>query len=181
MGKTVLVSTMITATLLLTYCGNSGQGNDSEKRMERIKQRDDGTLSLKIEYADCYSNTQNPSGNTAEWNVVVSKSGRYDVWLTSITTDTLKLSYENNVMVTVADNVLEARPQLNRIVRKSGDVSNQYFQADSFLGTLFIPGTGSYYVQVISEKILPEDYLTQGLSGEDISRLVSVSFTPASR
>ena len=37
--------------------------------------KSDGTLALNIENATCYSDVVNPSSNTAEWNVVVSKTG----------------------------------------------------------------------------------------------------------
>lgn len=172
---------VITGIFLLYSCGNAGERKISEDRMESIKQLADGTLSLKIEHADCYSDVNNPSGNTAEWSVVVSKSGRYNVWLTSATKDTTNLQYKHNVMVSIADNNLEARPGCDRIVRNSSDVSYPYFRADSFLGTMYIQDTGSYFVQVVSEKIFPKNYNPEELSGEDISKLISVSFTPSTR
>jgi hypothetical protein len=181
MRKTVLVVMVIAGMFLLSYCGNAGERKISEDRMGSIKQLADGTLSLKIDHADCYSNADNPSGNTAEWSVVVSKSGRYNVWLTSATKDTTSLRYKNKVMVSIADNILEARPECDRIVQNSSDVSYPYFRADSYLGTMYIQDTGSYFVQVVSEKILPKNFKPAEPSGEEISRLLSVSFTPATR
>ncbi len=181
MRKPVLVLMMITDLFLLSYCGNTDKKMTTENRKERIKQLADGTLSLKIDHADCYSDVANPSANTAEWSVVVSKSGRYNVWLTSATKDTTSLRYQNNVLITIADNILEARPECDRIIRNSNDVTYPYFRADSYLGTMYIRDTGSFYVQVVSEKIFPKDYRPEEPSEEDISKLISVSFTPATR
>ncbi len=171
----------ITGMLMLSYCGNAGRRNVSENRKENIKQLADGTLSLKIDKADCYSDADNPSGNTAEWSVVLSKSGKYNVWLTSATKDTTNLRYRNSVLVSIADNSLEAKPGCDKIIRNSSDVSYPYYRADSYLGSLFIPDTGVVYVQVVSEKIFPKNYNQGDISGEEISRLLSISFTPVTR
>jgi hypothetical protein len=63
----------------------------------KILQQEDGTISLKVDKADCYQDKVNPSSNTAEWNVRVSKSGRFNVWLSSATKDTTDLKYDNSV------------------------------------------------------------------------------------
>ena len=98
----------------------------------------------------------NPSSNTAEWNVVVSKSGRFNVWLSSATKDTTDLKYKNSVMLSILDNRFEALPECDKIIQNSIDVSYPYFRADSFMGSLYIQDTGVYNVQVISEKIVPD-------------------------
>ncbi len=67
-------------------------------------QQPDGTISLQLDKADRYSDIQDPSENTAEWNVVVSKSGRYNVWLSSATRDTTDLNYKSKVLVSVHGN-----------------------------------------------------------------------------
>ena len=119
-------------------------------------QQEDGTISLKVEKADCYQDEVNPATNTAEWNVVVSKSGRFDVWLSSATKDTTSLNYQNSVLLSILDKRIEAHPEVDKVIHNSSDVSYPYFRADSFLGSLYIQDTGLYNVQIISEKIVPE-------------------------
>jgi hypothetical protein len=181
MRRTVLVLMTITGMFLLSYCGNAGKRIISENRKENIKQLADGSLSLKINNADCYSDADNPSGNTAEWSVVLSKSGKYNVWLTSATKDTTDLRYRNSVLVSIANNSLEANPGCDKIIKNSSDVSYPYYRADSYLGSLYIPDTGVVYVQVVSEKILPKNYKPEEMSEENISKLISISLTPATR
>jgi hypothetical protein len=147
----------------------------------KIEQQSDGTISLKVDSAECYHDNDNPSTNTAEWNVSVKKSGRFDVWLSSSTKDTTNLKYKNSVMLSFLDNRLEARPACDKIVQNSDDVSLPYFRADSFIGSLYIQDTGVYNIQVISEKILPKDYANEGSSAADNSKLLSVILLPVTR
>jgi hypothetical protein len=146
-----------------------------------ILQQKDGTISLKIDKAECYHDLVNPASNTAEWNVVVSKSGRYDVWLSSATIDTTDLKYKNSVLLSISDNRLETLPIVNRVVQNSSDVSRPYYQADSFMGSLYLQDTGVYSVQVISDRILPKDFNPGGSAPEDLTKILSVSLTPAKR
>lgn len=153
--------------------------NESKPTTEnKILQGDDGTISLKVDNADCYHDMVNPSSNTAEWNVVVSKSGRFDVWLSSATRDTTNLKYENSVTLSILENRLEGHPVCDRIILNSSEVSYPYFRADSFLGSLYIQDTGLYNIQVVSEKIIPKDYTSDDTSVTDNSKLLSVILTP---
>ena len=169
--------------ILLSSCGggsetrviNTVAGNNKHK----IKQLPDGTISLNVEKAHCYSDMNDPSGNTAEWSVVASKSGRYDVWISSATKDTTDLKYKNKVLVSVQDTRIEAKPSCDKIIQDAQDVNYPYFRADSFLGSMYIQDTGLFNVQIISEKILPKDYNIE--SEADIAKLLSVSFTPKLR
>ena len=147
----------------------------------KILQQKDGTISLNVDKADCYSDMTNPSSNTAEWNVVVSKSGRFDVWLSSATKDTTNLQYKNSVRLNVHDYRLEAHPVCDKIILNSGDVIYPYFRADSFMGSLYIQDTGLYNIQVISEKILPKGYENNKSAVTENSKLLSVFFTPITR
>ena len=168
---------------LISSCSSYNEKTEAGNRRasDKILQQADGTISLKLEKADCYSDMVNPSSNTAEWNVVVSKSGRYNVWLSSATKDTTDLHYSNKVLVSVHDARLMARPSCDKIIQNSNDVSYPYFKADSFLGSMYIQDTGVYNIQVISEKIFPKDYKAVESSGADITKLLSVSFTPIIR
>ncbi|MGD0341649.1 MAG: hypothetical protein ABSA76_08085 [Bacteroidales bacterium] len=167
---------------LLCSCGNAGNKVAENRRdNNRIVQQADGTISLKLEKADCYNDKVDPSGNTAEWDVVVSKSGRYDVWLSSATKDTTDLKYKHPVLVSIQDNRLEGHPANCKIIHNSTDVSYPYFRADSFMGSMYIQDTGEFNIQVICEKILPDNNNQGTVAGEDLSKLISVSFTPATR
>jgi len=144
-----------------------------------ILQQKDGTISLKIDKAECYHDIGNPSTNTAEWNVVVSRSGRYDVWLSSATRDTTDLKFKKSVLLSIRDNRLEAVPIVNRVVQNSRDVPSPYYQAESFMGSLYIQDTGVYNIQVISDKVLPVDFKAKGTVPDEQTKIMSVSLTPA--
>ena len=168
---------------LLNSCGSSDKikESDNQVNINTIVQQPDGTISLKLEKAERYSDIINPSENTAEWNVVVSKSGRYNIWLSTATRDTTDLNYKNKVLVSVQDKRIEARPECDKIVRNSSEVSFPYFRADSYVGSMYIKDTGEFHIQVISEQIMPDDYNKGDVSGKDLAKLLSVSFTPVKR
>ncbi len=165
-------------SFFLSYCGHQADRKNTNSSENVIVQQEDGTVSLKLENAICYSDVTNPASNTAEWNFSISKPGRYKVWLSSATRDTLNLSYANSVKISLLDNQVEVVPACDKIVQNSEEISYPYFRADSFIGSLYIQDTGQFYVQVTSEMILPKDYNAAGTSAEDITRLISVSFTP---
>jgi len=169
--------------VFLYACKNNGEHKETDNKsaLNTIRQQEDGTISLKVEKADCYHDMVNPSINTAEWSVEVSKSGRFDVWLSSATRDTTNLRYKNAVMLSILDNRLEAKPECDKIIHNSGDVSYPYFRADSFMGSLYIQDPGVYNIQIISEKILPNDYRKEASSVSDESKLLSVVLTPILR
>jgi hypothetical protein len=183
MKREIFVWAVLIGIILFVSC-NSGVGSDENKKMvaeNKILQQKDGTISLKIDKAECYHDVVNPSSNTAEWNVVVSKSGRYDVWLSSATTDTTDLKFKNSVLLSIRDNRFEKLPVINRVVQNSSDVARPYYQADSFIGSLYIQDTGVYSVQVISDKILPKNLKSGGSSEDDPTKILSVSLTPVKR
>ena len=179
MRKTVYVWTILVGGMgLLFSCNTENRSEEKHTNANTILQQPDGTISLKLDKADCYSDMVDPSVNTAEWNVVVSKSGRYNVWLSSATKDTTDLRYTHSVLVSVHDARIEAHPACDKIIRNSSDVSYPYYRADSFMGSMYIKDPGEYNIQVISEKILPKDYKKSDKPDADISKLISVSFTP---
>ena len=174
---------MMIVAVSIYSCNNSVKPvKDVAKSAEsKVLQQSDGSIKLKVDKAACYSDIENPSSNTAEWNVFVSKSGRFDVWLSSSTKDTTDLKYKNDVSLSILDNRLEARPACDNIILNSSDVTYPYFRADSFIGSIFIQDTGVYNIQLISEKILPKDLEKGDSSADDNSKLLSVSLTPATR
>jgi hypothetical protein len=174
---------MLTGVVLFYSCKNSGV--QKQPRMivvqNKILQQSDGSISLKVEKADCYRDKVNPSSNTAEWNVVVSKSGRFNVWLSSATKDTTDLKYDNSVKLNILESRFEVRPGCDKIIRNSNDVMYPYFRADSFVGSLYIQDTGLFNVQIISEKIVAADLKKGESSATENSKLLSVFFTPVTR
>ena len=116
-----------------------GHWSDKKSIAENtVLQQEDGTLALNMEKATCYNDEVNPSSNTAEWKVLVSKPGRFKVWLSSATKDTTDLRYINSVKISLLDNELEANPACDKIVRNSGEVSYPYYRADSYMGSFYI-------------------------------------------
>lgn len=180
MRKIVSVMLVLSGIFLYSCSNNNGKlGKGNELADNAIMQQQDGTISLEVKTADTYHDIENPESNTAEWSVVVSKSGRYDVWLSSATKDTTNLRYNNSVMLSIKDDLLEAKPSIDKVFRNSSDVSYPYYRADSFIGSLFIKDAGVYDIQVISDKILPGSATGQNSSGTDETKLLSVSLTPA--
>jgi hypothetical protein len=183
MGRNIFVVLIISGTTFLSSCNNSGVQNsrNDEEVKNIILQQDDGSISLKVDKAECYHDMVNPAANTAEWNVSVSRSGRFNVWLSSSTKDTTNLRYNNKVMLSILDSRLETQPKCDKIVLNSTDVSLPYFRADSFMGALYIQDTGLFNIQLISEKIVPKNYSDTKTGGSDDSRLISVFLTPVTR
>jgi hypothetical protein len=180
MRRDYFVIILLIGTGLLYSCNNVNNTGDNNqvKTKNKILQQADGTISLKVDKAECYHDMVNPSSNTAEWNVLVSKSGRFNVWLSSATKDTTDLKYKNSVLLNILDNRLEGHPGCDKIIYNSSEVDYPYFRADSFMGSLYIQDTGLYNIQIISEKIVPKDYKSDESEVGDNSKLLSVSLTP---
>lgn len=174
---------LMTGISLLYSCSNSDKPKVDRYSLavNKVLQEADGSIALHVKKAECYRDMVNPSSNTAEWNVVVSKSGRFNVWLTSATIDTINLEYRNTVLLSVQDSRLEAQPAIDKVVRNSSDVNYPYFRADSFMGSLYIQDTGLYAVQIISDKILPEDSGNDNTPSVEKTKLLSVFLTPEIR
>jgi len=180
MRRNIFVWVMMIMVLSIYSCSNSVKSvkGVAISAVNKVLQQSDGSIKLKVDKAECYSDTDNPESNTAEWNVHVSKSGRFDVWLSSATKDTTDLKYNNTVMLSILDNRIEARPACDKIIRNSSDVSFPYFRADSFLGSLYIQDTGLYNIQIISEKIILKDIKKGASDDVENSKLLSVFLTP---
>jgi hypothetical protein len=170
----------VTVVFLISYsCNYSGKkvaASDS-----KIKQLEDGTINLHIEKAACYHDKKNPASNTAEWNIIISKPGRFKVWLSSATIDTMDLKYDNSVKISLQDERLDVKPVGDKIVLNTSDVKYPYFRADSFMGTFYVQEPGEYSLQVISEKVIAQRGDNQSGNGIDHTRLISVFLTPMTR
>ena len=167
--------------ILIWSCGNQVSESRDGEANNTIVQQEDGTVSLKLEKAECYHDATNPSNNTADWNVVISKPGRFKVWLTSATKDTADLSYTSSVKVNILDDHLEVDPAVDKIVQNSGDVPSSYFRADSYVGSFYVPEPGEYNIQVISDKVMAKNAGSKSNPQVDDTMLMSVILTPAIR
>jgi len=177
MYRNIFVLLMVAGIGILSSCHNNGVKDDTadDSARNRIVQQSDGTIALKVDNAACYSDRTNPSSNTAEWNVVVSKSGRYDVWLSSATRDTTNLHYQSLVKFNFQDNRLEAHPECDKVIHNAGDVVYPFYKTDSFLGSLYIQNPGEYNVQVISDGIQPKADQNTSIGS---TRMLSVVLKP---
>jgi hypothetical protein len=179
MKRMIFIVGVLIAVVFSYSCNNEASTNTSQLvSQNQVLQQEDGSISLKVDKADCYSDVTNPSTNTAEWDVLITKSGRFDVWLSSATKDTTKLEYKNPVLLSIHDNRLELHPECDKIVQNSSDVMYPYFRADSFMGSLYIKDTGHYNIQIISDKIIPRDHKNNESSLTESSKLLSVLLTP---
>jgi hypothetical protein len=178
--KSTLVMSLILTSVFYS-CNNNSEKKDLANDGVKISQQKDGSYLLKIEDATCYSDQVNPSGNTAEWKVVVPKSGRYKVWLSSATRDTTNLSYKNVVKINLLDNYLEKNPECDKIVRNSDDVRYPYFRTDSYMGSLYFPEAGEYNIQVISEKVIAKEISSQNNINTENTSLMSLILIPMTR
>ena len=183
MRSALVTLSFLAITLIIYSCANSGNNSDknANKTSEKIKQRDDGTIDLHIEKAACVDDNTNPSGNTAEWTFIVSRPGRYNVWLSSATIDTMDLQYRNKVKISFQDELLEKKPIRNKIVLNASDVKYPYYRADSFMGTFYIQEPGEYSIQVISEKVIAQSDNIQNTTEANHTKLISLFLTPSTR
>lgn len=108
---------------------------------------------MLVEQADLIQIDDKPEYNTAEWLVTVDKPGRYDIWLSSLTLDTLHLQYNDNVIVTAGETRFDKRPVSDQIVTGDKSVTQPWYRADSHMGSVYFSKAGEYPVQVISDKL----------------------------
>ena len=183
MREILFAMLLLVVIVLINSCGTStaDKSENSGKNDGKIKQQADGTIFLNIEQASCYKDQVNPSWNTAEWVFVVNKPGRYNVWLSSATMDTMHLQYASSVKITLLDERLDVQPVGNKIVLNSRDVKYPYYRADSYMGSFYIQEEGEYSIQVISEKALPQKDIASASSSPIHTKLMSVILTPMTR
>ena len=181
MKKVIKLCAMGLIIVIVGSCGNQKNSTKLADAENKIFQQEDGSISLQLEKAACYSDEANPSSNTAEWNIVVTKPGRYRVWLASATKDTTDLSYANSVRISFLDNRIEGNPEIDKVVRNSSEVDYPFFRTDSDMGTFFIPEPGEYTIQIISEKVISKESRAVDISLSDNTRLMSLFLDPMTR
>jgi hypothetical protein len=168
--------------ILFTWsCSHKEGNNESSDSENRVLQQNDGTISLILDKAACYSDAFNPSNNTADWNVVISKPGAFKVWLSSATKDTSVLHYINSVRISLMDDQLLVKPACDKIVRNSTEVHYPYYRADSYMGSVYFSEPGEYNIQIISEKVIAKNTRLQDKAMANDTKLISVMLTPIVR
>jgi len=155
MRKIGSVLSLLLAAYLFAACGVGERNKKKDNLSDNIVQQDDGKIIFELNDAYQLHDKESPEKNTAEWLFHAETEGRYEVWLSSLTKDTMDLKFDSPVIVTVGDTRIESRPVGNEIVLDATDSQVPYFHADSKLGSVMISPAGDYELQVISEKVLP--------------------------
>lgn len=183
MRRILFLVSVLVVSVITNSCTDSGNkpGKGVITKNNIVQQNDDGTIDLHIEKASCYNDNINPSCNTAEWNIIVSKPGRYKVWLSSATKDTMDLQYTSTVKISFQDERLDVLPVGDKIVLNAKDVKYPYYRADSYMGTFYIQEPGEYIIQVISEKAVAKSDNTHSKPVTDHTKIMSVFLTPMTR
>jgi hypothetical protein len=169
----------LAALIGLSSCNNGNRSADDaqEAKNNSIASQNDGVV-LKIEDADLIQVDFNPQYNTAEWQFMVNKAGRYDVWLSSLTCDTAHLHFDENVVITAGDTRLAKIPVGDEIVKDDRSVKEPWYRADSHMGSIFFSEPGEYQVQVISDKVEPHPSDPSAISIEKHTLINSVILKP---
>lgn len=141
----------VAAVFSFSSCRNEGNQN-SQDRNGGLVVNGQG-IELKIAEAELIQVEDRPQYNTAEWLFTVEEPGRYDVWLSSLTVDTIQLQYKENVIITAGETRLEKKPVSDRVVTDGPEVKGPWFRADSHMGSILFARPGEYHVQVISNRV----------------------------
>ncbi len=138
----------------MTACKDNGDLKKESRNAETVMTvgQNEG-VTLLIKDAALIQVDSNPQYNTAEWLFKVDKAGRYEVWLSSLTCDTLHLQFEDNVVITAGDTRLDKKPIGDEIVTTDNSVKAPWYRADSHMGSIFFSKPGEYQVQVISDRV----------------------------
>jgi len=169
------------ASILLWSCSSQSDNGKDKIAGDVSVQQESGLVSLRLASASYYQDVTDPSNNTAEWNVFISKPGGYKVWLSSATTDTVNLGYLNSVKVDLPDNLFEVVPACDKIMKDPDDVSYPSYRADSYAGSVYFNEPGEYKIQVISDKVMPKESVNQKKSMAERSKLMAVILSPTTR
>lgn len=176
-GRAVFAGLVL--VISMTACNDNG-GVSKKSRNAKSEQntaKAEG-VTLLIKDAALIQVDSNPEYNTAEWHFTVKKPGRYDVWLSSLTCDTLHLEYNENVVITAGDSRLTKMPVGDEIVIEDKSVQKPWYRADSHMGSVFFSKPGEYQVQVISDRVEPHATDLSDLSIEKRTLINSLILKP---
>ena len=170
---------LISVFSLISCSDNTGAGTKKlSGKDEKVLNRDSG-VTLLIEDADLMQVDSNPQYNTAEWHFVVKKAGRYDVWLSSLTSDTTHTLFAENVTITAGDTRIEKKPVGDEIITSDKSVKSPWYRADSHMGSVFFSEPGEYQIQVISDKVVPHASNPSRADIKEHTLINSLIFKPA--
>lgn len=142
--------------VFVSGCGNNSDDTVSIQDTAFITEQADGTIILDLEKAYVLEDSLHPDMNTAEWYFKINKKGRYELWLSSYTRDTMNLQYEDPVYINFQDKRIKAESILgNEIVLDTPDIGKMYYRADSKLGSVYIENPGEYNIQISGSKVRP--------------------------
>jgi len=142
--------------LVAGSCGNRGEETAGTQTESYITEQADGTIILDLEKAYLLQDSLHPDMNTAEWSFRIKNKGRYELWLSSYTRDTMNLQYEGPVYINFLDKRIKAESiKGNEIVLDTPDAGKMYYRADSKLGSVYIENPGEYNIQISGSKVRP--------------------------
>lgn len=142
--------------LIAGSCGNTGEETNITQAESFITEQADGTIILDLEEAYVLEDSLHPDMNTAEWSFRIKNKGRYELWLSSYTRDTMNLQYEGPVYINFMDKRIKAESiKGNEIVLDTPDIGKMYYRADSKLGSVYIENPGEYSIQISGSKVRP--------------------------
>ncbi|MDZ7738252.1 MAG: hypothetical protein U5K32_04095 [Bacteroidales bacterium] len=155
-------------------CTNNNSDDSDEKTGPGIREQEDGSIVLDLEQAYLLQDSLHPDMNTAEWFFRIESRGRYELWLSSFTKDTMDLHYEDPVIVNFEHRRIRANPVGNEIILNTPGTGEDYYRADSRLGSLYIDSPGDYSIQIVSAKVRPCEALSErtGLRHTEIRSLI---------
>lgn len=150
--KTIFMGLVV--AVAMTACNDTGSSGKAGKKAkaENTSGQAEGVV-LRISDAALIQVDSNPQYNTAEWHFTVNKAGRYDVWLSSLTSDTTFLQFADSVIITAGDSRITGRPVGDEIITDDGSVKAPWYRANSHMGSVFFSKPGEYQVQVISDRV----------------------------
>jgi hypothetical protein len=152
---------LVFATLVFS-CKNSAVHKDAANASNESGKKGDKNVFLKLEDAAMVQDDVHPDSNTAEWSFKVDQPGRYEVWLSSITRDTMNMGFDSVVTITAGDSRIQKMPVGDNIIADAADMKDHWFKAESEMGSVFFSKPGEYAIQIISDKVkAPPSDLTQ--------------------
>ncbi|MDZ7739994.1 MAG: hypothetical protein U5K32_13200 [Bacteroidales bacterium] len=155
-------------------CTNKNSDDLDKQTVPEITEQEDGSIVLDLEKAYLLQDSLHPDMNTAEWSFRVESRGRYELWLSSFTKDTMDLHYDDPVIVNFEHKRIRANPVGNEIILDTPGTGEDYYRADSRIGSLYIDSPGGYSIQIVSAKVRPCEniYERTGLRHTELRSLI---------
>lgn len=151
--------------IISAACGEGKPESSTEDQLSYITSQEDGSIVLDLEKAYLLQDSLHPDMNTAEWFFRVKEKGRYELWLSSYTRDTMNLRYDSPVYINFRDKKIKAESIIgNEIVLDTPNIGNMYYRADSRLGSVYVEKAGDYNIQISGSQVRPCEVSSQNTS-----------------